>query len=459
MSQGLDSTYVVSLLPSRFPNRPESLGGPLVFQENRQLAGVVMLGAFRCIMHGSFNVAGGCVVNGSASAEGASAAAPDANRPLLSGGAVLGGRALSPSSASELLLQQTYSPAVGQLYKSLRPGATPQFAMAYDFPLFQWEAVPAAEYETMQVSASTDVVSADTASAQSTAITLASTPTTLEFTTLPAAEVLIGQPFLVRGVVRVSSGAPFEGATVTLRVSPASGASTSPLGFLTTIYGAQAVEEDNDPPSLNQSTAVAISDEAGLVRFVARFVAGPPNASCTLTIATGSVESRRSSAVAVYNRVQETNSSNVTYVRVGSDGIGNPNTYEVRVLRQPAQKFPVKITLPETVYLTLTMVADEDSELSHIAWLRERIRFRVFSQEDLDQIAEQRRKQAKAEADLAAQQANATNSLTVDATASTQAAGASALDAASTGNATAVRASIASSGWLEMRTKAMASVR
>ena len=108
-------------------------------------------------------------------------------------------------------------------------------------------------------------------------MSIESSPTSITVLTVPPLTVSVGDPFLMKVQVRISSGSPLSGIRVEARAVPVTGETVSGQDFITQQYGGQPISILNDAPEVDNSTRFATSDTAGVARFILYLGTGTSN--------------------------------------------------------------------------------------------------------------------------------------------------------------------------------------
>ena len=295
-------------------------------------------------------------------------------------------------------------------------GTSPVFTQRYRFDSLTWRKTTfgVTSMKLMAHSAAVQSSPLNGPAAMTDAIGLETQPGSVAFQTIPPSVVQVGEPILIKGVVRISSGAPLVGARVTLETAPVGGARTSPLRFLSSVLGSATVQGGSEPPTLQDTSTVAISDEEGIVRFVVQFSAGPLASQTSLVLKAGDVSSQRTNPIAVLNEVSEVSATNVSFKRVAVDGIGSPYTAAVLTYGLPPETFPTEVELrgayeleqftdsgpPLEVTLTVRLapLSSIDGEVftvdtsripTNASYIRRSVAFRVFTEAEVEKLRQQ----------------------------------------------------------------------
>ena len=376
---------------------PRSIGGFSVNIDSEQrFLGRYMLDSYRCNIYDNYTLTGGCtdVISPSAKFRAELAAlGPGFNADFApSTGYVAGGSLIRDNAEVHAGLANT-SQIGFFLFRPTIPGVVPTFVKEFAIGGLTWQTAVAGLKPTVRFGAASTVSSDTSLVALSDVVAVETAPASIVLLTVPPTRAFVGEAFLVKAIVRISSGAPLRGARVVVNLAPVSGSGLSPLGFLTSIIGAQSLSADNSPPTLQAESAVAVTDERGVARFLLNFVAGPPASQTTLVVESGGVSSQRTAAITVINSIKTVAATPVTYRRTGTSGIGDPNTEAVRLLGKPPERFPYTFTVDEPITITvgLPQLATADQSVN-VSWLRRNTAFRVFSQDDIDQLARQNQK-------------------------------------------------------------------
>ena len=371
------------LLPKVFGNKPVS------GEKLRQL-GQRMLSANRCLVYGGFTVTGTCKGLGNDPAITAvNVADPEFYGGYVNGGQVVGGTLANLSDiahlgASGLGLMPLYLPTI--------EGKAPTFTARISMAGLTVKYLPPGG-SSLQLGAGTALTMGSGSSARSSEVSISSTPSAVTLLTVPPRAVKVNEPFLVKALVTISSGAPLAGANVLMSAVPTSGPSETPLNFLSGAVGQQTVPMGElAPPKLLNSSVEAVTDAAGIARFILTFDSGPPVSRASLLAKAGRVSSPRSDPVVISNDVTSVNATNVTLERKGAQGIGSTNTQAVRMKGEQPESFPIVLDLPGEMALSVQLRPTGVPADGNVSYLRRMIGFNVFSQADLDKLAEQQRK-------------------------------------------------------------------
>lgn len=365
------------LLPRVFGNRP-------VTGENLRQLGQRILSGNRCLVFGGFTVAGTCTDLG--------------NDPTISpvlvqganGGQVTGGYLANVSE-----IAQNFGAAGVALMPLFLPtieGKAPTFTGRISLAGLTVKYRPPGG-SSFQLGAGSALTMSSGSSARSNEVSISSTPADITFLTVPPEVVKVNEPFLMKVIVSISSGAPLAGASVIMKVVPTVGPRETPLTFLSQTVGPQTIEmSELSPPKLLSSSVEAITDESGVARFVLIFESGARVSQTSLIAEAGKVASPRTNPIVVTNVVEAVNATNITYSRTGAQGIGNKNTEAVRMMGEKPDKFPIVLELPDEMELSVQLGPAGIPADGNMSFLRRVIGFNVYSQADIDKLAEQRQK-------------------------------------------------------------------
>lgn len=355
----------------------------------------LMLDSYRCNIYDHYALTGKCT---STIPDAHTFRAQVANTPgfedyadfVPSSGYVTGGSLIT--NASEVGLPDWLTSTGLLLFQANTPGVVPAFVKQYAMQGLTWDAVIPGISPTLRLGAASTVSTDLSSVALSDEVAVETTPASIMPLNVPPTRAVVGEAFLLKALVRISSGAPLRGARVVVNLAPVEGARMSPLGFLTSILGAQSLSADNSPPTLAAQSAVAFTDDHGVARFLLNFEEGPPASQTALVIQSGTVTSQRTAAITVINPVKNVVATPVTYLRTGADGIGDLNTEDVRVFGMAPERFPYVFTVDEPITISVGLPmpsASEENQALNASWLRRNTAFRVFSQGDIDQLERQ----------------------------------------------------------------------
>jgi hypothetical protein len=360
---------------------PYSMAGVTFPEARRERVATRTLDGHMCLMYGGGAVAGGCR-SAPQDPNVVSARVFDEDDPdlgYLTHGVVLGGTNYDASIYRRHGLNHSSNP---NLFEAARPGDPPTFVERYTFNDLRWAQTQPSLGNTMQLMAVTDAVLSGGSAAVSDTMVVETTPASVSLTSVPPLSVSVNEPFLLTGIVRISSGAPLRSTLVTVSTAPVSGAKVSALSFLQGLIGQQTVEASSAPPTLLKRSASGFTDENGIVRFILKFKAGPLSTQTSLILRAGDIESSRSRAITVFNDIESITSTNLTYHRTGSvNAIGSP--YDPRVLRDGEAKdtFPIVARVNDPIRITAVLSEHTlESVLANVSWLRREVSFRIFDQ-------------------------------------------------------------------------------
>ena len=303
-------------------------------------------------------------------------------------------------------------PTFSGTYMSSTEGEAPTIALTWQFPHLALRAIPGLNSAAVLGVTGGNIEETDeTATFQ--AMSLMSQPASIVILTVPPLLVRVGHPFLAKVEVQISSGSPLSGVRIAAGVVPTTGQVISGEKYITSQYGGQPRSAQNDAPALDNSTAFAVSNQAGVARFLLLLQAGTPGLSRSLvfTVASGTgnfIKSDPTRGFIIQNPVAYLTMSDIVIDRTGSNGIGNPDTYDVQVLRKPIESFPTFLDLLDVwVELELNTEQREDMEGDDTSWILSTLKIEVFSTEELLEAAEDAAA-AGALADMAADAINQT---------------------------------------------------
>ena len=412
LPRGLDGAQVIQVLPA-------VVGGTPIPGSLGKLFADAGLSQYRCITYSGDFISGACS-NAADVLDDVYAAEVDPNRTFLSNGFVIGGYVVDDATL-------TASVGMGALYSALRPGVPPTYAVGFNFDGLSWDRSFSSNV-AMRLGAVTEISLGTTEASLTGDIVLDRTPATVQWTNIPPSSIVVNEPMVLTGKVLIASGAPLPGVSIAVSVAPPTGATTSPISYLENIFGSQTIPVSSAPPTLNQSTVTAISDEYGNVRFLTRFVEAPRTGRVSLlltSLGSNPVKSKRSVPITVSNRVQAVAATNFSLSLTGADGIGSPFTFEVRVRGEKPVSFPTVVALPGYTDVAVKIGEGQGTALSvaelstrSLDWMREQISFRVFSEQDLESIrqsGELQRASAQFALDKLGDAANWTSELVSDA--------------------------------------------
>ena len=230
--------------------QPLAIGGAPLPVELRTSFGAAMLGGNGCLVQGALERYGRCT-----------AVPPAYGTPALSGiafnqfgGTILNGRL--DAAASER--HQSW-PALGVVYGSSSGGTVPSHANGWRLDSLVVRTVLGARgaAATTELGASGSNVGDTSEAATFSTISLEETPASLVPLTRPPLSVRVGQPFLMKVQVRISSGSPVRGARVEALVVPATGETVTGYDFVTQQVGAcsrcRAAPQSTPPARLRPS--------------------------------------------------------------------------------------------------------------------------------------------------------------------------------------------------------------
>lgn len=321
---------------------------------------------------------------------------------FVSGGQVAGGSLVDLSDiahlgAGGLSLMPLYLPTI--------EGKAPSFTARISMASLTVKYLPPGG-SSLQLGAGSALTMGSGSSARSSEVSISAVPAAVTLLTVPPRMLKVNEPFLVKARVTISSGAPLAGANVLMKTVPTSGPTETPLAFLGQVVGPQTVPMGEfSPPMLLNSSVEAVTDSAGVARFVLTFGSGPPVSQVSLVAKAGKVSSPRSDAIVITNDVAEVNASNITYIRTGAQGIGAVDTESVRLRGEKPETFPIVLDLPDEMTMSVRLRPSAIPADGNVSFLRRVVEFNIFSQADMDKLAEQKKKIDE----LAAKVANCTD--------------------------------------------------
>jgi len=211
----------------------------------------------------------------------------------------------------------------------------------------------------------------------------------------PPANLSVGQPFLMRVLVRTTSGQSLNSVRVDFILSQPSGAFVNTFDYLVEAFKQPPLTDGPDSPSL-ELPASAVSNRKGVVRVVLKLATGATGSVRSLIAQSGDIRSPRSKPFVVSNPIKSIVGQNFSVDRTGLNGIGDPNSFDVRVLRKPVQDFPVSVSLPQ-LSVRVQLAADNTSVPDSLA---PNLVFRIFTKGSLEEMAEVRQLQEEQKAQL-----------------------------------------------------------
>ena len=283
------------------------------------------------------------------------------------------------------------------------PG-TPMWHAEVGFGKLAWREEPpgvsTAATDALALSAGTQAVRDFGASAVTSVVTLNDKPASITLLNEPPATVAVGEPFLVRVLVRIASGAALRGVSISASLVQPYGATVGAFDFLAYHFSQKMMVTGNAEPALDAATSGAVTDKHGVARLVLALSAGATGDQRALQFAThsaASVTSPKTSVFTVSNPITTVELGDFEKKRTGLNGVGDPSTLEVTVEGQPVEAFPIYLDLP-----------DLDVNVAHSSFARSTISresaldslaFRVFAKEDLEQILKDNARVAELQAE------------------------------------------------------------
>jgi len=221
-------------------------------------------------------------------------------------------------------------------------------------------------------------------------IEISDTPSTIFVSTIPPRVVQVGVPFVMKCIVRISSGALLANAVVTVELAPATGALLSAVDFIKTQFGLIDPMVSDDPPKLDAETASAVTDSNGVARLVIVIERGPPTEERKLIFKTGDIESKTTRVLQILNPVSYVAPTRgINYERTHLNAIGSTFTHKVRVQGMSPETFPVLLRLPDTEVHVRS--ATLNGRTASPRALSAAFELRTFSTADLDKMRRKRR--------------------------------------------------------------------
>ena len=307
------------------------------------------------------------------------------------------------ATAEEVAHIRRYSPRTFSCgYEASIEDVVPKWAVTLRFNALEWLPRSPARQQLvlMATSAWTRMPEELVARTQLTSdVTLDTTPASAVMLVQPPATVHMGQLFLLKVQVRISSGSPIAGVSVL--ATPAAvtdnGATITIQQFFSGQFGEDPLSTFDAPPLLDPERQTATTDASGIARFVMQFTEGPPDELVRIRFTAGKAEAT-TRIFHLHNDVEhiELNiTGDAPLAEKGVIGVGSPYACYSSAWKAvegnancsvgEVYNFPIRRRLP-TIRLRATDLHGADitapgSLNSPIDLYRQYVKWRVFTRE------------------------------------------------------------------------------